>query len=364
MRVIRANSVRVGLVGCGYWGRKHLRVLHELPGCEMQALCEQSASALESVPRAYLPETVTADYDAFLNSGIDAVVIATPAHSHFPLALRALEADKHVLIEKPFTTKSSDALTLIALAQKRNLTLMVGHTYVYHPAVAFLKDLLETGELGPLNYIHTSRLNFGLLQPDVDVLWDLAPHDISILLHILQQEPLVAGARGTAGVNPERYEVAHVDLEFLDGLFAHVHVSWLEPVKVRRLTLIGADRIVVYNDVSQAEPIKIYNKAIRAAPNPDNPERIDVKYVNGDINIPFLADTEPLKAECNHFLDCIQKGARPKSDGWEGLRVVRILESAARSLYNGGMMESLPQDLLLSHQADYAANSQRYWAFR
>ncbi|HEY6073157.1 MAG TPA: Gfo/Idh/MocA family oxidoreductase, partial [Anaerolineales bacterium] len=236
--------------------------------------------------------------------------------------------------------------------------------YVYHPAVAFLKELLGTGQLGPLSYVHTSRLNFGLLQPDVDVLWDLAPHDISILLYILGQEPLVAGARGTAGINPERFEVAHVDLEFLDGLFAHVHVSWLEPVKVRRLTLIGADRIVVYNDVSQGEAIRIYNKAIRTEPHVGNPERLDVKYVNGDINIPFLPDTEPLKTECAHFLDCIQKGARPTSDGWEGLRVVRILESAARSLYNGGTMESLPQDLLLSQQASYAAHPQKYWAFR
>lgn len=357
-----AKTVRVGLAGCGYWGRKHLRVLHELADCEIKALCEPSPAALATVPRAYLPELVTDDFDAFLNSGIDAVVIATPAHTHYPLAARALEADKHVLIEKPFTTRTSDALTLIYLAERRGLKLMVGHTYIYHPAISFLKELVETGEMGPLHYIHTSRLNFGLLQPDVDVLWDLAPHDVSILLHILGQEPLVAGARGTAGIDPQRYEVAHVDLEFLDGLFAHVHVSWLEPLKVRRLTLIGADRIVVYDDVARDESIRIYNKAIRTGPSAARPGAVDVKYVNGDINIPFIPDTEPLKAECSHFLECIRDDTQPVSGGWEGLRVVRILESASRSLYNGGMMESLPQDLLLDQKQTYTSNTQRYWA--
>jgi len=358
------TKIRVGLAGCGYWGRKHLRVLNELPGCEVTALCEPSAAVLETVPRGYLPQLVTSDYDAFLQGGLDAVVIATPAHTHFTLAERALAAGKHVLIEKPFTTRTSDALALISAAENRGLTLMVGHTYVYHPAVAFLKDLIESGQLGPLHYVHTSRLNFGLLQPDVDVLWDLAPHDISILLHILGQEPLVAGARGTAGIQPQRYEVAHVDLEFLDGLFAHVHVSWLEPVKVRRLTLIGADRIVVYNDVSQGESIKIYNKAIRLEPSSRDPGQMSAKYIQGDVNIPFLPEVEPLKAESTHFLECIRLGKRPISDGWEGLRVVRILESISKSLYNGGTMESLPHDLLLNHERSYVANPQKYWAFR
>ena len=350
-------------MGCGYWGRKHLRVLNELPGCEVVALCEPSTVALETVPRGYLPDIVTADYEQFLKSGVEAIVIATPAHTHYPLAARALEAGKHVLIEKPFTTKSSDALELISAAERQDLTLMVGHTYVYHPAVAFLKDILESGQLGPLHYVHTSRLNFGLLQPDVDVLWDLAPHDISILLHILGQEPLVAGARGTAGIEPQRYEVAHVDLEFLDGLFAHVHVSWLEPVKVRRLTLIGADRIVVYNDVSQGEAIRIYNKAIRLEPSERDPGLMAAKYIQGDVNIPFVPDMEPLKAECAHFLECIRDGTRPVTDGWAGLRVVRILESVSKSLYNGGTMESLPHDLLLTNES-YVADPQKYWAYR
>lgn len=359
-----SSTIKVGLLGCGYWGRKHLRVLHELPGCEVKALCESSAAALKMVPRAYLPRIVTDDYDAFLASGIDAVIIATPASTHYPLAARALEADKHVLIEKPFTTKASDALALILEAERRGLTIMAGHTYVYHPAIAFLKELVGTGQLGPITYAHTSRLNFGLLQPDVDVLWDLAPHDISILVHILGQEPLVAGARGTAGIDPTKYEVAHLDLEFLDGLLAHVHVSWLEPVKVRRLTLIGADRIVVYNDVSPGEAIRIYNKAIRMEPSALVPGRMDAKYINGDISVPYLPDIEPLKAECAHFLDCIRSGEPPLSSGWEGLRVVRILESASKSLYNGGMMESLPQDLLLSEHRRYSAAPERHWAFR
>ncbi|MEX0786799.1 MAG: Gfo/Idh/MocA family oxidoreductase, partial [Dehalococcoidia bacterium] len=196
------RTVRVGLVGCGYWGSKHLRVLNELRGCEVSALCETSIENIVKQPRAFLPALVTADYDAFLAEAMDAVVIATPAKTHFELAMRALERNKHVLIEKPFTTNIDDALTLITTARHRGLTLAVGHTYVYHPAVEYLRGMIERNELGRLRYIHTARLNFGILQPDVDVLWDLAPHDLSILLYVLQQEPEVAGARGAACINP------------------------------------------------------------------------------------------------------------------------------------------------------------------
>jgi predicted dehydrogenase len=357
------DVLRVGLVGCGYWGKKHLRVLNELPGCEVVALCEPSAKTLESVPRGYLPAMVTGDYEAFLKSGLDAVVIATPARTHYPLAMQALEAEKHVLIEKPFTTRTSDALALIGAAERRGLTLMVGHTYVYHPAVAYLKSIVDSGTLGQLAYVHMARLNFGLLQPDVDVLWDLAPHDVSILMHILGQEPLVGGARGTSAVTPERYEVAHVDLEFMDGLLAHVHVSWLEPTKVRRITLIGTERIAVYNDVAPDDTIRIYDKSIRMEPSELIPGRMSAKYLHGDTTIPFLAEIEPLKAEISHFMECARTGARPISGGWEGMQVVRVLESVARSLYNGGTMESVPQDLLLSRH-DQVSSPQMNWAFR
>ena len=236
------NRIKVGLAGCGYWGSKHLRVLNELPDCELAALCEPSAENLDKVSKAFLPEFITDDFDEMLETDIDAVVIAAPARLHYPLAKAALLKGKHVLTEKPFATTSEHALDLAETATARGLTVMVGHTYVFHPAVQYLKELVKSGDLGDLLYIHTARLNFGLLQPDVDVLWDLAPHDLSILAYLLEEEPMVAGARGAARINPNLAEVAHLDLEFMDGLFAHIHVSWLEPVKVRRITRIGSEK--------------------------------------------------------------------------------------------------------------------------
>ncbi|HEY5625417.1 MAG TPA: Gfo/Idh/MocA family oxidoreductase, partial [Dehalococcoidia bacterium] len=192
-----------------------------------------------------------------------------------------------------------------------------------------------------LHYVHTARLNFGLLQPDVDVLWDLAPHDLSILTYLLEDEPMVAGARGAARINPNLAEVAHLDLEFMDGLFAHIHVSWLEPVKVRRITIIGSDKTVVYDDVSQGEMIRIYNKSITLGQPNGESGFTPPAYNEGDITVPFVKPDEPLKLEDAHFMDCIRTGARPRSDGWQGLKVVNILESASRSLYNSGSLEDL-----------------------
>ncbi|MEO8457524.1 MAG: Gfo/Idh/MocA family oxidoreductase [Chloroflexota bacterium] len=341
------RPIRVGLAGCGYWGSKHLRVLNEIPGCEVVALCEPSEANLKRVPKGLLPDWITDDFDEMIAGDIDAVLIAAPARLHYPLAKAALLADKHVLTEKPFATSSNEAMDLIDIAEARRLTLMVGHTYVYHPAVNFLRKYIAEGKMGPLHYIHMARLNFGLLQPDVDVLWDLAPHDISILMYLLDEEPMVAGARGTARINPRLAEVAHLDLEFLDGLLAHIYVSWLEPVKVRRLTIIGQKQALTYDDTAQGDMIRIFNKSIDLGePNGENGFGPPT-YNNGDIVIPFVADAEPLRLEDTHFLDCIRSGERPRSDGFEGLKVVHILESAAKSLYNGGSMEYLTPGLYL-----------------
>ena len=349
--MVLQRAIRVGLAGCGYWGSKHLRVLNELPGCEVSVLCEPNQANLQKVPKGLLPANIVSDYDAMLDSDIDAVVIAAPARLHYPLAKAALLKDKHVLTEKPFATSSTEAIDLIDIAESRRLTLMVGHTYVYHPAVQWVKEYIASGNLGELHYAHTARLNFGLLQPDVDVLWDLAPHDISILMYLLGEEPMVAGARGTARINPRLCEVAHLDLEFLDGLLAHIHVSWLEPVKVRRLTIIGSEQQLVYDDTAQGDMIRIYNKSIERG-EPVGETFAPPKYHTGDSVIPFVADAEPLKQEDGHFLECIRTGERPRSDGFEGLKVVHILESAAKSLYNGGSMEYLTPGLYLGSRAD------------
>ncbi len=308
-------------------------MLHELSGCEVTALCEPSIETIIRQPKAFLPPLVTADYETFLCSGIDAVVIATPARTHYQLVMQALQHNKHVLVEKPFATNTADALAMINAAQQRGLSLLVGHTYVYHPAVQYLREIIDSGELGKLRYIHTARLNFGILQPDVDVLWDLAPHDISILLNLLQTEPEIIGGQGAAFINPRLFEVAHVDLQFPDGPFAHIYVSWLEPSKIRRLTFVGEEKTAVYNDVAQDEMIRIYDKSIRLTTSQGTESIVAPQYLQRDITIPHIDDSEPLKNQAARFLNSIRTGSAVPSDGWEGLKVVRVLEAAERALY-------------------------------
>jgi len=333
--------VRIGIVGCGYWGSKHLRVFSALPGCNVQALCDANAELLDKAARAYEPEVATTDFEEFLAGPIDAVVIATPARTHFRLAQAALQADKHVLVEKPFTATSSEGLELVQLSDERELTLMVGHTFVYNPAILFLKDLLQRGDLGDLYHVHMARLNFGLLQPDVDVVWDLAPHDLSIILYLMDQEPVAVGARGSAHINPSLKEVAHMDLQFSQGETAHIHLSWLDPCKVRRLTVVGSERMAICDDMSPGEMIRIYDKRVKLTTSNGSPVYHPVEYAFGNTSIPHIADQEPLRNECEHFLNSIRSGERPRSDGRAGLQVVRILETVEKSLYNGGAMEPL-----------------------
>lgn len=355
---------RIGLAGCGYWGSKHLRVFNELPDCELTALCEPSPQKVAAQPRGFLPALVTGDYERFLAAPTDAVVIATPARTHFELAMRALERGKHVLIEKPFTTSTDTALELIAAAEQRGLTLGVGHTYVYHPAVEFLRTFIASGQLGRLQYVHTARLNFGLLQPDVDVLWDLAPHDLSILLYILQQEPLVAGVRGAGCYTDKLSEVAHLDLQFPDGPAAHIYVSWLEPTKVRHLTFVGDEKSVVYDDVAPGQLIRIYDQAIKLTPTNGTRNGLAPQYLRGDATIPHLENREPLKKECEQFLESIRTGEPMASSGWDGLRVVRILEAAEKSLYNGGASEGIPAHAPLMTSASAGRHNGLHGAHR
>jgi len=268
---------------------------------------------------------------------IQAVVIATPAKTHFALAKKALLSNKHVLVEKPFTTTTAQALELIQLAEQKGRTIMVGHTFLFSPPVRALKKLIQAGDLGRLLYIHSARLNFGLLQPDVNVLWDLAPHDVSIVLHLMDEPPVAVGARGIGYLNRRLSEVAHADLLFANSVLAHIHVSWLEPSKVRRFTVIGTERMAVFDDMANGEPLKIYDREVKlSSQNGGKPHT--PTYLYGDIRIPHLADSEPLKEECSHFLQCIRSGEVPVSDGWAGLQVVGVLESLQRSLGNHGAM--------------------------
>jgi predicted dehydrogenase len=339
----RYKMINIGVVGCGYWGPNHIRNFDELPEVNLTTVCDLDENRLQKLQTKYPYLETTQDFTALLQNNVDAVVIATPVNTHYQLAKEALLYDKHVLIEKPITANSHEALELIELAEKRNLVLMVGHTYEYHPAVDFLREKVSSGELGDIYSIDAERLNLGLFRPDVNVLWDLAPHDIGILLSLLnQQQPVAVSARGGYHVDLETCDVAYLELLFSNGTTGNIHVSWLHPRKIRQITIVGSKKMAVYDDVSESEKIHIYDKGLAVPPDGNG------KYTNwppsyryGDVVIPFISNTEPLKVECNHFITCISEGSRPKSDGLMGFKVTSILEAAERSLSNGGQREKL-----------------------
>jgi predicted dehydrogenase len=281
------------------------------------------------------------DHTVLLNSDVEAVAIATPVPTHFQLAREALLHDKHVLVEKPLTNQSEQAQELIDLAEERGRVLMVGHTFEYNPAVQYLKDYIEEGGLGEVYYINCTRVNLGIFQSDINVIWDLAPHDISILLYVLDSMPSQVSARGAAYVQPQIEDVAYVTVNFPDGVMADIRVSWLDPCKIRRITVVGSKKMIVYDDVEPTEKIKIYDKGVDAPPYSDTMEEFRLSYRYGDITTPAIPNDEPLAVEAEHFLDCIRHDRVPRSNGTVGRRVVKILEGAQRSLKNGGLAQEL-----------------------
>lgn len=324
--------VKIGVIGCGYWGRNHVRNFREIPQATLSAVCDSNPERIASIGKTYPGVAVTTDYQDLLNSDIDGVVIATPPSTHHFLAREALSRGKHVLIEKPITTNSTDTLELINLATAQNRVLMVGHTYSYNPAVDVLKEQIATGQVGQVYYVDSARLNLGLFQPDVDVLWDLAPHDISIILYLLQSEPIWVSARGAQSVNKVPYK-AYVEMGFPRDIVTYIHVSWLDPFKVRRLSVVGDKKMAVFDD-TEKEKIRIYDKGVCLPSN--NGCNWPVTYRNGEVTVPHIPPAEPLKLECTHFAECISTGKRCKSDGRSGLRVVKILEAAEESLLHRG----------------------------
>lgn len=338
--------VNVGIVGCGYWGQKHLRVFSELSNSRVLAVCDADAEGVRRFSKAYQPQLVTSDYEKMLRSRVDAVVIATPPSTHYQLALQALMEGKHVLVEKPFATSTAEAEHLIQVAQEKELILMVGHTFLYNPAVNFLREVIISGRIGEPFYLHGSRLNFGIIQRDVNVIWDLAPHDLSIMLYLLDKDPISVAVQSAAHLNPDRCEVAHLDLRFSAETLGHIHVSWLHPYKVRQLTLIGSEGMAVYDDVSMDEPIRLYDR--RAEPcDGGRDQQPSVTYRYGDIQIPRVSGGEPLGEEDAHFLDCIVSGKTPRTDGRAGLKVVSILETVEKMLANGSADSAEPPRMIL-----------------
>jgi len=305
----------------------------------MAMVCDLRQDRLAHVRELYPAVRVTTDYQELLRSDVEAVAIATPIPTHHRLAREALLAGKHVLVEKPLTANSEEAEDLVNLAEKRGLSLMVGHTFEYNPAVEYLRRIIAAGELGRIYYINATRVNLGIFQPDINVVWDLAPHDVSILLFILGMLPVNVSARGAAYVRPKIHDVAYLTLHFPNEIMADIRVSWLDPCKIRRITVVGSKKMVVYDDVEPTEKIKIYDKGVDVPPYSDTLEEFHLSYRYGDITTPAIPNVEPLRVECEHFLHCVRTGERPRSDGRDGLEVVRILEAATRSLLNGGMRE-------------------------
>jgi len=332
---------KIGVIGCGYWGIRHVRNFRDIPQATMAMVSDLSHERCDKVKEVFPGISVTNNYQELLDSSIDGVVIATPPGTHYSIAKDALLKGKHVLVEKPLTTSSAQASELIELAEKQNKVLMVGHTYSYNPAVDYLKNLITKGDMGQIYYIDSARLNLGLFQQDVNVLWDLAPHDISIILYLLQMEPHSVSARGAAHVDSKNHDIAYMEMRFPGDVVSNVHVSWLDPCKVRRLTVVGSKKMAVFDDSFDTEKIRIYDKGVSFPSSSDSVCAWPVTYRNGDVTIPHIPTPEPLNLECTHFVECIDQGKKCKSDGWSGLRVVSILEAAQKSLLNGGLRLSL-----------------------
>ncbi len=280
--------------------------------------------------------TTTNYKDIVEDPEIDAIVVATPVSSHFEISHAALDAGKHVFAEKPLTRTVEEGLKLVTKAEEKKLTLMVGHTFVFTAAVNKIKELIESGELGEIYYISTSRVNLGIFQEDINVIWDLAPHDVSIMNYVLGSRPESVSAVGHSYIRPEIEDVAFVTMKYPGNKLANIHVSWLNPSKIRKTTVVGSKKMLVYDDVSSLEKIRIYDKGVTVQPHYDTFGEFQLSYRYGDISIPKLDDAEPLKIECQHFVDCIEQGITSRSSGVDGLDVLLVLDSADRSVRQNG----------------------------
>lgn len=334
--------IGIGVIGYGYWGPNLVRNFAECQDAAVKAVCDVRPAQLAKVERRYPGVKVTTSpADVCNDPTVDAVVIATPVEYHFELALAALRAGKHVLVEKPITSTSEQARRLIEEAASRRLVLMVDHTFVYTGAVRKMRELTETGELGDIYYYDSVRINLGLFQHDVNVLWDLAVHDLAIMDYVLPQRPVAVSATGLAHVKGKPENIGYMTMFFEGSLIAHVHVNWLSPVKVRRTLLGGSRRMVMFDDLEASEKIKVYDRGISLNPSQENVYQMLIGYRAGDMWAPQLAVSEALSVEAAHFVACIRDGATPMSGGDAGLRVVRLLEAATESMANQGRLVTL-----------------------
>ena len=334
------DALRVGVVGYGYWGPNIVRNFSALDGCELVAICDRSQAALKRANRACPGVRLTDDFTEVLRSSdIDAIAVVTPVWTHFECAKAALENGKHVFVEKPFTSSSAQAEQLIELAARKNLQIMVDHTFLFSGAVRKIRQLLDEGMLGRLYYFDSTRVNLGLFQHDVSVVWDLAPHDLSIMDYLIRLEPEAVCATGANHLNGLA-DMAFITVYFPDNIVAHVNVNWLSPVKVRTTLIGGQDKMLVWNDLEPDEKIRVYDKGVDIAQG-EGIYDLRVSYRSGDVWAPKVDATEALKLELSYFLDCVRRNEAPINDGVSGLRVVRLLEAADQSLKTRGRLAHL-----------------------
>jgi predicted dehydrogenase len=326
-------KIPVGIVGCGYWGPNLIRNFSSCPATEVVAVCDASPARLAAVQHSHPQISGVASLDQLLDLPIEAVAIATPVSTHFPLAARCLEAGKHVLVEKPLAATVHEAQKLIDLAAAHQRVLMVDHTYLFSSAIQRIKELIEYDELGELYYVDSIRINLGLFQRDINVIWDLAPHDLAIVDHVLGYTPRSISAWGCAHANPDIEDIAYVNVDYGERMSANFHVNWLSPVKVRQMIFAGARKSLIFNELNTAEPIKVYDRGIELGQDVAERHKLLVSYRSGDVWSPHIEPGEPLQGAVSHFARCIREGdTAPVSDGRLGLRVVRLLEAATRSI--------------------------------
>jgi predicted dehydrogenase len=329
--------IKIAIVGCGHWGPNLLRNFISLSDCKVRKICDVDSERLSHLKSLYPSVETTQDFNQVTKDPkIDAIVIATPVRFHFEMTKASLKAGKHTFVEKPMASSAAECEELIEMAENKNLTLMIGHTFVYSAPVQKIKEIIDSGDLGQVQYICSQRLNLGLFQKDINVAWDLATHDISIILYIMKERPVSVNCQGKAHVNDNIEDVTNMTLNFADGGLAIILSSWLDPNKVRKITVVGNKKMLVYDDLETIEKIKIYDKRVEIPPHYDTFAEFQYAYHYGDIHSPYIKMVEPLKVESQHFLDCIKNDTKPSSSGYDGLQVVQVLEASSKSLKQGG----------------------------
>lgn len=332
-----SKKIKVGVAGCGYWGPNLIRNFRSLPDCQLKTMCDLNNARLKHLKSLYPEVGSETDYGHMLNGvNLDAVVIATGVNAHYPMAKASLLAGKHTFIEKPLASSVEQCEELVDLARKSGLVLMTGHTFLYSPVVRKIKEIIDKGDIGEIRYISARRLNLGLFQKDINVAWDLAPHDLSIILSLIGEMPETVNCRGSAHVTPGIEDVTTMCLGFSKQRSATIQSSWLDPRKVREMTIVGSKRMIVYDDLAPLEKIRVFDMRVERPPHYDTFGEFQYAYHYGDMYAPYIKQEEPLKTECQHFLDCIRTGTTPLSCGVRGTELVRILEASSESLRQGG----------------------------